>query len=127
MDIRRKFVETVSKTHLDHLSNYSLSMEEALKKNIENPIGAVQIPVGITGPLEVHGENADGDYYVPLATSEGALLASVNRGFSVIKASGGTTARIIDDKMTRAPIIKTESVVEALKVKNWIIKHFKGT
>jgi hydroxymethylglutaryl-CoA reductase (NADPH) len=125
VDIRRKFVETISKTHLDHISKYSLSMEEALKKNIENPIGAVQIPVGITGPLEVHGEHADGDYYVPLATSEGALLASVNRGFSVIKASGGTTARIIDDKMTRAPIIKTESVVEALKVRNWIIKHFK--
>ena len=79
VDIRRKFVETISKTHLDHISKYSLSMEEALKKNIENPIGAVQIPVGITGPLEVHGEHADGDYYVPLATSEGALLASVNR------------------------------------------------
>src|SRR5664280_2189131 len=106
-------------------SNYSLSMEEALKKNIENPIGAVQIPVGITGPLEVHGEHADGDYYIPLATSEGALLTSVNRGFSVIKASGGTTARIIDDKMTRAPVIKTESVIDALKVKNWILKHFK--
>jgi hydroxymethylglutaryl-CoA reductase (NADPH) len=125
VDIRRKFTETVSKTQLDHLSKYSLSMEEALKKNIENPIGAIQIPVGITGPLEVHGEHADGDYYIPLATSEGALLASVNRGLSVIKASGGTTARIIDDKMTRAPVIKTESVVEALKVKNWIIKHFE--
>ena len=124
VDIRRKFIQTVSNTKLEHLSKYSLSMEEAIKRNIENPIGAIQIPVGIAGPLEVHGEHADGDYYVPLATSEGALIASVNRGFSVIKAAGGTSARIIEDKMTRAPVIKTESVREALKLKEWIKLHF---
>jgi hydroxymethylglutaryl-CoA reductase (NADPH) len=124
VDIRRKFAERVSDTKLDNLAKYSLSMEEAIKRNIENPIGAVQIPVGLVGPLEVHGEHADGDYYIPLATSEGALLASVNRGFSVIKAAGGTTARIIDDKMTRAPVIKTKSVTEAIKIKKWIKEHF---
>jgi hydroxymethylglutaryl-CoA reductase (NADPH) len=123
-DIRRKFVETVSDTSLYHLSKYSISMEEAEKRNIENPIGSVQIPVGIAGPLEVHGKYAEGDYYVPLATSEGALVASVNRGCSVIKSSGGVTASIIDDKMTRAPIIKTESVIEAQKIKEWINDHF---
>ena len=99
-------------------------MEEALKRNIENPIGTVQIPVGIAGPLEVHGEHADGDYYVPLATSEGALVASVNRGFSVIKASGGVTARIIDDKMTRAPVIKDKICCRSPKIKEWINEHF---
>ena len=124
VDIRRKFAETVSNTNLDHLSKYSLSMEEALKRNIENPIGTVQIPVGIAGPLEVYGEHAKGDYYVPLATSEGALVASVNRGCSVIKSACGVTARIIDDKMTRAPVIKTESISEALKIKNWIKDNF---
>jgi hydroxymethylglutaryl-CoA reductase (NADPH) len=125
VDIRRKFTETVSNTNLDHLSKYSLSMDEALKRNIENPIGTVQIPVGIAGPLEVYGEHAKGDYYIPLATSEGALVASVNRGCSVIKSAGGVTARIIDDKMTRAPVIKTESITEALKIKNWIKEHFE--
>ncbi|MFY9638061.1 MAG: hydroxymethylglutaryl-CoA reductase (NADPH) [Methanobacterium sp.] len=124
VDIRRKFAETVSNTNLDHLSKYSLSMEEALKRNIENPIGTVQIPVGIAGPLEVYGKHAKGDYYVPLATSEGALIASVNRGCSVIKSAGGVTARIIDDKMTRAPVIKTKSISEALKIKNWIKDNF---
>ncbi len=124
VDIRRKFAETVSNTTLKHLSNYSLSMEEAIKRNIENPIGTVQIPVGIAGPLKIKGEHAEGEFYVPLATSEGALVASVNRGFSVIKAAGGATVRIIDDKMTRAPVIKTESVTEALKIKNWIKEHF---
>jgi hydroxymethylglutaryl-CoA reductase (NADPH) len=124
VDIRREFVETVSNVKLEHLSNYSLSMDDALKRNIENPIGTVQIPVGIAGPLEVHGEHADGDFYVPIATSEGALIASISRGFSVIKAAGGVTARIIDDKMTRAPVIKTDSVAEALKLKIWIKENF---
>jgi hydroxymethylglutaryl-CoA reductase (NADPH) len=122
--IRRKFVEKVSNTELKHLSNYSLSMEEALKRNIENPIGTIQIPVGIAGPLTIHGEHADGEYYVPIATSEGALIASINRGFSAIRAGGGATARIIDDKMTRAPVIKTASVSESLKIKTWIQTNF---
>lgn len=122
--IRRKFAEGISETSLEHISNYSLSMEDALKRNIENPIGTIQIPVGIAGPLVVHGKHAEGEYYVPLATSEGALIASVNRGSSVIKLAGGATSRIIEDKMTRAPVIKTKSVSEALKIKQWIESHF---
>jgi hydroxymethylglutaryl-CoA reductase (NADPH) len=81
-----------------------------MKRNIENPIGTVQIPVGLAGPLQINGKYAQGDYYVPLATSEGALVASVNRGCSVTKAVGGATVRIIDDKMTRAPVIRADSV-----------------
>lgn len=123
--IRRKFVETISNTPLEHLSHYSLNMEEANKKNIENPIGAVQIPVGIAGPLKLKGSYAEGDFYVPLATSEGALVASVNRGCSVISAAGGATVRITDDKMTRAPVIKAKTVEEALKIRKWIVTHFE--
>lgn len=125
VDIRRKFAEKLANISLEHISHYSLNMEEAHKKNIENPIGAVQIPVGIAGPLKLKGEFAEGDYYVPLATSEGALVASVNRGCSVISAAGGASVRISEDKMTRAPVIKAKSVEEALKIKKWIIEHFK--
>lgn len=125
VDIRRKFMETVSGTGLENISKYSLDMEEAMKKNIENPIGTIQIPVGVAGPLKVNGEHAQGDYYVPLATSEGALVASVNRGCSVITQSGGATVRIIDDKMTRAPVIKTDSVADALNIKKWIGENFQ--
>lgn len=124
LDIRRKFAENVSGTKLEHLSRYSLNMEEALKRNIENPIGTVQIPVGLVGPLKINGQHAKGDFYVPLATSEGALLASVNRGCSAIKASGGANVRIIGDKMTRAPVLKAKSVSEALKIKEWIEGNF---
>jgi hydroxymethylglutaryl-CoA reductase (NADPH) len=124
VDIRRKFMETVSGTTLENISNYSLDMEEAMKKNIENPIGTIQIPVGVAGPIKINGEHAEGQYYVPLATSEGALVASVNRGCSIISQSGGATVRIIDDKMTRAPVIKAESVIEAIEIKKWIEDNF---
>ncbi|HSO26372.1 MAG TPA: hydroxymethylglutaryl-CoA reductase (NADPH) [Methanobacteriaceae archaeon] len=124
IQIRRKFMETISVSKLDNVSHFSLDMEEAMKKNIENPIGAIQIPVGIAGPLKINGEHAEGEFYVPLATSEGALVASVNRGCSTITQSGGANVRIIDDKMTRAPVIKAESVIEAMEIKKWIENNF---
>lgn len=123
--IRRKFTEEISGSELKNISNYSIDMEPVSKKNIENPIGVIQIPLGIAGPLKVNGDHANGEFYVPLATSEGALVASVNRGCSVISESGGVTAKILDDKMTRAPVLKAKSVTDALKVKSWIKENFK--
>lgn len=122
--VRLLFAQKISGAESEHLSQYSINMEEALKRNIENPIGAIQIPVGIAGPLRVRGEHAQGDFYVPLATSEGALVASVNRGCSVIKASGGVKAGVVGDKMTRAPVIKASSLKEALKIRNWMDDNF---
>lgn len=123
--IRRKFAEEISGAELKNISNYSINMELASKKNIENPIGVIQIPLGIAGPLKVKGDHASGKFYVPLATSEGALVASVNRGFSVISESGGAITKILDDKMTRAPVLKAKSVTNALEIKLWINEHFK--
>lgn len=125
VQLRRKFTEEVSGVELKNISNYSINMESASKKNIENPIGVIQIPLGIAGPLKVNGDNAKGEFYVPLATSEGALVASVNRGFSVISSSGGVITKILDDKMTRAPVLKARSVSDALEIKAWINEHFK--
>ena len=122
--VRLLFAQKISGAETEHLSQYSINMKEALKRNIENPIGAIQIPVGIAGPLRVRGEHAQGDFYVPLATSEGALVASVNRGCSVIKASGGVKAGVVGDKMTRAPVIKASSLKEALKIRNWMDDNF---
>ncbi|AXV38594.1 MAG: hydroxymethylglutaryl-CoA reductase (NADPH) [Methanobacteriaceae archaeon] len=124
VEIRRKYIESISNNKMEHVANFSMNMEDAGKRNIENPIGAIQIPVGVAGPLKINGEHTQGNFYVPLATSEGALVASVNRGCSVISQSGGATVRIIDDKMTRAPVLKTESVTEALELKKWIENHF---
>ena len=124
LDIRREFIERHSDCKLEKIADYTLDMELAFAKNIENPIGTVQIPIGVAGPLKVNGEYAKDDFFVPLATSEGALLASVNRGCSAITAAGGANARVIGDKMTRAPAIKTDSVVEAVKVKQWFEDKF---
>ncbi len=122
--VRLLFAQKISGAETKHLSQYSMNMEDALKRNIENPIGAIQIPVGIAGPLMVMGEHAQGDFYVPLATSEGALVASINRGCSVIKASGGVKVGIVGDKMTRAPVIKASSLQEALKIRTWMEDNF---
>ncbi|AMK15332.1 hydroxymethylglutaryl-CoA reductase (NADPH) [Methanobrevibacter olleyae] len=125
LDIRREFIEKYSDCELSQIANYTLDMEMAMAKNIENPIGTVQIPIGVAGPLKINGEHAKDDFFVPLATSEGALVASINRGCSAITAAGGANARVIADKMTRAPVIKTESLVEAVKVKQWFEDKFE--
>ncbi len=122
--IRRKYIEKLTNVKFNHIDKYTIDEEQAVDKNIENMIGAIQIPLGFAGPLKINGEYAKGEYYVPLSTTEGALVASVNRGCSVITKCGGCNVRVIDDKMTRTPALKTESVVEAIKLKKWIEDNF---
>ncbi|ACX73321.1 3-hydroxy-3-methylglutaryl Coenzyme A reductase [Methanocaldococcus vulcanius M7] len=124
-ELRRKFIEKKVGVEFEHIANYTIDEEMAMKKNIENMIGAIQIPLGFAGPLKINGEYAKGDFYIPLATTEGALVASVNRGCSIITKCGGVDVRVIDDKMTRAPCLKTKSVVDAMKVKDWILENFE--
>lgn len=117
---KRKLVEKISGTKLTHISHYSIDEEEAMKKNIENMIGVTQIPLGVAGPLKVNGKK----YIIPLATTEGALVASVNRGCKTINLSGGAKAFIVDNKMTRAPVFVCESASRAFETAKWIEKHF---
>ncbi|MDY7081954.1 MAG: 3-hydroxy-3-methylglutaryl-CoA reductase, partial [Halobacteria archaeon] len=111
--------------NLDTIGNYDLDTERATDRNVENMVGAVQIPLGVAGPLEVNGEYAEGDYYVPLATTEGALVASTNRGCSAITSSGGANVRIFDDAMTRAPAFRVEDVKHAHEVVEWVDENFE--
>jgi len=94
-----------------------------VKRNIENMIGVVQVPLGVAGPLRVKGEYARGSYYLPLATTEGALVASVNRGCSLITRAGGADVRIMRDGMTRAPVFAARDVVHAREVATWVEGH----
>jgi hydroxymethylglutaryl-CoA reductase (NADPH) len=87
-------------------------------------IGAVQVPLGVAGPLRINGEYANGEFYIPLATTEGALVASAHRGCSVITASGGANVRIFDDKMTRAPVFIAKDVIGAKKLVGWVKENF---
>ncbi|WP_292486653.1 hydroxymethylglutaryl-CoA reductase (NADPH) [Methanohalobium sp.] len=128
--LRRQAVEEMSGISFKNIQNHNIDAEEVAMKNIENMIGAVQIPLGVAGPLKVNGEYADGDYHIPLATTEGALVASINRGCSVITRSDGANVRIFQDVMTRAPAFKVENVARAQEFVEWIekpdtIKHMQ--
>jgi len=76
-------------------------------------VGSIQVPMGVAGPVSVDGGSVAGEKYLPLATTEGALLASVNRGCSVINSAGGATARVLKSGMTCAPVFRVADVAEA--------------
>ncbi len=121
--IRRGFIESETGTTLDNLGIFSIDVERVVKRNCENMIGTVQVPVGIAGPLLVNGEHAHGNYYLPLATTEGALVASVNRGCTAITKAGGAEVRILHDGMTRAPVFAARSISHAKQVVDWVTGH----
>ncbi len=79
-----------------------------------------QIPIGFAGPLTIHGEHAQGDFIVPMATTEGTLVASYNRGMKVLNLSGGVKCTVIGDSMQRAPVFVFDSAVEARDFVKWV-------
>ncbi len=122
---RRLALEKMHGINLSSIGSTILDFEELVGRNIENPIGAIQIPVGVVGPLRIEGDYAKGDYYVPLATTEGALVASVNRGCKALTLSGGVRTKVVFDGMTRAPAIWTPSIIEAVRFAEWVQEHFE--
>src|SRR5258708_149106 len=89
---RRKAVEENLHLDLHHISNFSIDEHLASTKNCENMIGVLQVPIGIAGPLTIKNyELQIKNFYIPLATTEGALVASVNRGCKAVTESGGVT------------------------------------
>lgn len=121
--IRRDALSEITGASLHHLGNYSLDDEVASRRNCENFIGAAQVPVGVIGPLRLHGKQVDGDVYVPLATTEAALVASSNRGCAAIREAGGATVRVEDRGMTRAPAFRTSGIEETQRFLAWVRDH----
>jgi hydroxymethylglutaryl-CoA reductase (NADPH) len=109
---RRRWLADRVGVELTHMGLGSIPTG-SFRGNIENPIGVAQVPLGVAGPLRVNGEYADGVYYVPLATTEGALVRSYERGMTVITRSGGATARVITDENCIAPTFCFEGIVDA--------------
>jgi hydroxymethylglutaryl-CoA reductase (NADPH) len=89
--------------------------------NIENATGQVSLPVGVVGPLRVNGLFANGDYWVPLATSEAALVASYHRGAQLLTAAGGCTAMLLSEGISRVPALVFSGMIEAGKFAAWIV------
>ncbi|WP_067046850.1 hydroxymethylglutaryl-CoA reductase (NADPH) [Methanofollis ethanolicus] len=121
--VRREYIEGESGADLGALGTFSIGIDRVVKRNIENMIGAVQVPVGVAGPLQINGEYASGTYWLPLATTEGALVASANRGASAITKAGGADVRVLADAMTRAPVFAARDIVHAKGVADWAGAH----
>jgi hydroxymethylglutaryl-CoA reductase (NADPH) len=98
--------------------------DESENVHCENLIGAVALPLGVAGPLKINGEKVKNDVYIPLATTEGALVASVNRGCKAVSEGSGVT--IITDLVgtTRGPVFKTKGIQESRTVREWVQEHF---
>ena len=120
---RREFAKEQTNAELTHVGQFSFE-PSILPGNIENFIGAAQVPIGLAGPLLVNGEFAKGEFFVPLATTEGTLVASYNRGMKLLKESGGVTTTVVDDAMQRAPVFVFKSAREAREFSVWVKENF---
>ena len=109
---RRQWLEQKTGCRLTHIGAYSIPSDE-MRGNIENPVGAAQMPLGVAGPLLIKGTNAQGVFYVPLATTEGALVRSYERGMVALTRAGGATTRVYTDENRVSPVFLFESVDRA--------------
>lgn len=121
---RRSQVEATTGAQLQHTGRYSID-PALLPGNIEGFSGVAQVPMGFAGPLLVNGEHAQGEFYVPMATTEGTLLASYSRGMRLTREAGGVKVTVIDDAMQRAPVFAFEDARFARDFGLWVSDHFE--
>ncbi len=121
---RRDFVLQRTQTAYEHVGHYSIN-PDSLPGNIEHFTGVAQVPIGLAGPLLIDGIDAQGEFYVPMATTEGTLVASYNRGMRLTHESGGVKTTVIDDAMQRAPIFSFNDARSALAFGKWVEEHFE--
>ena len=122
---RRRFVREKTGAELATVGRHALDLS-TLPGNVEHVVGAAQVPIGVAGPLLVHGEHVEGEVYVPLATTEGTLVASYNRGMKLLRAAGGVTTTVLDDAMQRAPSFAFDSARGARDLGLWVAKNLDG-
>ncbi|MBO0768472.1 MAG: hydroxymethylglutaryl-CoA reductase [Solirubrobacterales bacterium] len=120
---RARFIREQTGTALEHVQRYSFD-PAVTRGNVEHFLGAAQVPIGLAGPLRVDGEHARGDFYVPLATAEGTLVASYNRGMRLLHEAGGVRTTVVKDHMQRAPVFLFASAREAQRFASWLTEHF---
>ncbi len=116
---RQRFVEDFTGAKLEHVSQFSFD-PHAAKGNVEHFTGVVQVPLGFAGPIRINGEQAQGDFLIPLATSEGTLVASYNRGIKVVNLCGGVKCTVIGDAMQRAPVFVMEDARAGREFVKWV-------
>lgn len=125
VDARRAWVEAQTGARLEHVGVFT-GPSEQWRGNVENPIGTVQMPLGVAGPLLVDGEHAQGIFYVPLATTEGALVRSYERGMVAITRAGGAQVRVHVDENRVAPVFFFSDVATAAEFARALPGHFEA-
>ena len=127
MAARRGFVAERTGASLDHVGQSHIDPGQ-LPGNIENAIGAAQVPIGLAGPLMLDGDHVgpDEEIFVPLATTEGTLVASYNRGMRLLRECGGARVTIIERYMQRAPVFHFDSARDVRDFGLWLGAHFDG-
>jgi hydroxymethylglutaryl-CoA reductase (NADPH) len=123
IDRRWELLSAAEEARQALLDDQALADAPRFQHNIENFIGTVKVPVGIAGPLRINGVHAQGDYYVPLATTEAALVASYSRGAQLISEAGGCTAVLFDRGVTRAPGFAFANVRECGQFVVWALSE----
>lgn len=117
---RREYLSQQLKKSLNYIAISSFAEDQVEGKNIENFIGATHIPLGVAGPLIVDGQ----EYFLPLATTEGALVASISRGAKAITLSGGTVTLVHNVGMTRGPVFQTSGLKKSQELVDWVLAHW---
>lgn len=124
INVRREWLSKQTNAKLTHIGNFSFDPQKT-RSNIENLIGATQIPIGICGPLRIYGEYAKGDFYIPMATTEGTLIDGYQQGVYAITKSGGANATVIKDSMNISPVFILQNISEVNKFIFWLNENFK--
>jgi len=124
-DARRRFVKEQTGASLTHVGHFSID-PATLPGNIENFMGVAQVPIGLAGPLRINGEHAKGDFYIPMATSEGTLVASYNRGMRLLSESGGVRTTVVGQFMQRSPAFFFDDALQARDFGEWIAANFEA-
>ena len=119
---RRAWLSRQTGASLAHVARYSIRPGEA-RGNIENFIGVAQVPLGVVGPLRIRGQAAEGDFYVPFATTEGAMVLTYQRGAVAVTRAGGVRTRIVKDENHLDPVFVVRDLEEAEKLVAWIEGH----
>lgn len=122
-EARRTIVAEETGASLEHVGRFSVD-PSTLPGNVESFVGVAQVPIGMAGPLLVDGEHARGEFYVPMATTEGTLVASYSRGMRLTREAGGIKTTVIDDAMQRAPIFVFEDARAARAFGEWVVANF---
>ena len=100
--------------------------DQTVTRNIENLIGAAQIPVGLAGPIRVKGDHAKGLFYVPFATTEGTLVSGCTLGMIALTRSGGVSAKVISGKVDITPVFELPDLGKAVSFAEWLKTNFSS-